>query len=176
MVWPVAMFVQLKLSANCFLINGDDMKLRIWNLRSHPNEMLFLGKDFNAVYFNNLGELYSIGYSPNNPNFYLTIGNAKNILDMPSGMGDAIAMLFTGFKDNLAGNDIYDGSIFGELNPQTGKDEVIGIVKWDNNLASFVVDKVNGGWEYLHEYNKVGRYIIGNKFENPELFQKIEKK
>lgn len=79
-------------------------------------------------------------------------------------------MQYTGLK--RSGNEIYEGDIIGE--PIVGEEsEVIGVVKYDEDLFVFVLEKENGGWVYLHEHLLENKHheTIGNKFKNPELIK-----
>lgn len=66
--------------------------------------------------------------------------------------------------------EIYEGDCLGF--PRVGLESYYaGIVIFDIDLASFVVNKANGGWEYLAKFLDDYRSteIIGNVHENPEL-------
>ena len=73
-------------------------------------------------------------------------------------------MQFTGF------DNIYEGDIIGESRVNQ-EDEVLGIVKYDEDVTAFVIEITNGGFEYLARYmleNRMAK-VIGNIYENNEL-------
>jgi uncharacterized phage protein (TIGR01671 family) len=84
---------------------------------------------------------------------------------------DLQIMQYTGLRDK-GGNEIFEGDIIGET--RVGKNpEAIGRVVFDDDFLTFVLEKTNGGFEYLGEYISDHRHdeIIGNIFENPELLK-----
>lgn len=69
--------------------------------------------------------------------------------------------------------DWYEDDILGE--PVVGEeDEVIGFIKFDTNLAAFIIEKTNGGWEYLskHIFDHKNNKKIGDLYSNPKLINK----
>jgi uncharacterized phage protein (TIGR01671 family) len=80
-------------------------------------------------------------------------------------------MQFTGLKDKN-GKEIYEGDILGE--PRVGEEhEYIGKVVYDDDFALFVIEKQNGGFEYLgrHMLDHRNHEVIGNIYENSNLLE-----
>lgn len=72
--------------------------------------------------------------------------------------------LYTGIKD------VWEGDILVEKHPYAD-DEYVGTVVYDEEFAAFVIQKTNGGWEYLGSFllEHKGFVVGGNIHENPEL-------
>jgi len=87
---------------------------------------------------------------------------------------DLVIMQFTGLQD-YKGIDIFEGDII-EIKPYN-KDRFesnLYVIKWDKNYCRFIMDS-EVAWKgsicqkLLKEYK-----VIGNIYENPELFNKEE--
>ena len=90
-------------------------------------------------------------------------GNTDLILDLyPK---DKIELLeFTGYYD-IEGNEIYTGYIVSFT--ATIDRHFIGVVKWDDSSASYVLKAKNHYNEYFNEVDNIK--ILGNIYENKEL-------
>ena len=78
-------------------------------------------------------------------------------------------MQFTGLTDKN-GVDGYEKDFV--MESRVGlPNELIGIVKYDTDLCAFIVEKTNGGVEYLgkHMTDNPRHVFFGNIYENPEL-------
>nr|DAX82615.1 MAG TPA: YopX protein [Caudoviricetes sp.] len=95
-------------------------------------------------------------------------GNTDLILDLyPK---DKIELLeFTGQYD-IEGNEIYTGYI---VSFSTSNQNYIGVVKWDNSSASYVIKAKNHYNEYFNEVDNLK--VIGNIYENKELINETTK-
>jgi len=84
------------------------------------------------------------------------------------------SMQYTGLLDKND-KEIYEGDLFGKMGGDIERPdeyEMHARVYFDVDLASFVVDAFNGGWQYLDVYLRdrtTSREVIGNVHENPEL-------
>lgn len=85
------------------------------------------------------------------------------------GEEEPILMQFSGRHDKDK-REIYECDVFGF--PRVGfDDEVLGYVRYDPDVAAFVVVKENGGWSFLAIFLQEFKtsHVIGNLFEHPEL-------
>lgn len=96
-------------------------------------------------------------------------GNTDLILDLyPK---DKIELLeFTGHYD-IEGNEIYTGYIVSFT--ATIDRHFIGVVKWDDSSASYVLKAKNHYNEYFNEVDNLK--VIGNIYENKELINETTK-
>lgn len=129
-----------------------EIKFRGWNI---PNNTMYYDIQDGLLCENEKGEL--------------VIGVSLGKLSKDAGTK---MMQFSGMHMNSTGiskTDVYELDIIGEY--VGGQYETVGIVKFDEDLSSWTVEKTNGGFDYLHEYQRLNsKYaIIGNVFENPEL-------
>ncbi|MFV5894483.1 MULTISPECIES: YopX family protein [Bacillus cereus group] len=72
-------------------------------------------------------------------------------------------MQYTGLKDKN-GKEIYEGDILGF----SGNVVALGIVKYNENFATFQACNGNSGWLFGNE-SGTNIEILGNIYENPEL-------
>lgn len=96
-------------------------------------------------------------------------GNTDLIMDLyPK---DKIELLeFTGHYD-IEGNEIYTGYIVSFT--ATIDRHFIGVVKWDDSSASYVLKAKNHYNEYFNEVDNLK--VIGNIYENKELINETTK-
>lgn len=95
-------------------------------------------------------------------------GDGQHESYLPKSLEDYLDV-FTGQYDKNK-KEIYEKDVIGE--PKVGEEaEFVGAVKYDTDLASCIIEKSNGGWEYLHQHfvEHNNHKVIGNTFENPEL-------
>jgi uncharacterized phage protein (TIGR01671 family) len=66
--------------------------------------------------------------------------------------------------------ETYEGDILG-IYRVGGDIEILGSIIYDPELAAFVVNQSNGGWEYLMNFflKHTTAYVVGNVHENPDL-------
>lgn len=78
---------------------------------------------------------------------------------------DIHLMQYTGLKDKN-GKEIYEGDIL----EFSGNVVALGIVKYNENFATFQACNGNSGWLFGNE-NGTNIEILGNSYENPELLK-----
>ena len=115
-----------------------------------------------SVKFNEVGLIESV-FVPLRDVLPEQYGNTDLILDLyPK---DKIELLeFTGHYD-IEGNEIYTGYIVSFT--ATIDRHFIGVVKWDDSSASYVLKAKNHYNEYFNEVDNLK--VIGNIYENKEL-------
>lgn len=100
--------------------------------------------------------LHNNGYSfnPNNGQIYYEGLNITSRIDL---------MQYTGLKDKNS-KEIYEGDIL----EFSGNVVALGIVKYNENFATFQACNGNSGWLFGNE-SGTNIEILGNIYENPEL-------
>lgn len=81
-------------------------------------------------------------------------------------------MQYTGIKD-INNIEIYEGDIV-KLSKENSDFKEIGIVKFDENKASYVLETQDDDISYnisYYNYHKVHYRVIGNIYENKELLE-----
>ncbi|MCU4984467.1 YopX family protein [Bacillus thuringiensis] len=76
---------------------------------------------------------------------------------------DVVLLQYTGLKDKN-GKEIYEGDIL----EFSGNVVALGIVKYNENFATFQACNGNSGWLFGNE-SGTNIEILGNIYENPEL-------
>ncbi|MED2798350.1 YopX family protein [Bacillus thuringiensis] len=106
--------------------------------------------------------LHNKGYSfnPNNGQIYYEGLNITSHIDL---------MQYTGLKDKN-GKEIYEGYI----SKFSGNVVALGIVKYNENSATYQAYNGNSGWLFGNE-SRTNIEILGNIYENPEFVKKLNK-
>ena len=81
-------------------------------------------------------------------------------------------MQYTGIKD-INNVEIYEGDIV-KLSKENSDFKEIGVVKFDENKASYVLETQDDDLSYdisYYNYHKVYYRVIGNIYENKELLE-----
>ena len=84
-----------------------------------------------------------------------------------------VTMQFTNYKDKGV-KEVYEGDVYIEHSLQNDTTEYVGTVVWDDELLAYVVEKYNGGFDYLCEFavREPRAELAGNIYENNNLLQK----
>lgn len=85
-------------------------------------------------------------------------------------------MQYTGIKD-INNVEIYEGDIV-KLSKENSDFKEIGVVKFDENKASYVLETQDDDLSYnisYYNYHKVYYRVIGNIYENKELLKQKNK-
>lgn len=85
-------------------------------------------------------------------------------------------MQYTGIKD-INNIEIYEGDIV-KLSKENSNFKEIGVVKFDENKASYVLETQDDDLSYnisYYNYHKVYYRVIGNIYENKELLKQKNK-
>lgn len=80
-------------------------------------------------------------------------------------MNDLVAVQYIG-KSDVNGLDIYEGDLLEDI-----RDGYRGVVQYNPTLASYELVTADGSTGIVSQYK-----IIGNKFDNPDLYIKLTEK